>query len=365
MSKKNKFIAASVAGKAGKRAIKHAVKGINSFKKASQGLSSLNTMRGGVKGFKGFVAEEMEAAEASALGRSTTVLNNNGIADLVHTKTNGSIALKQMKVGYKPGQIDFARYKNQTVIVDKGNPNIAMLKSEGAKFGVKVVEGHVSDSEAKYLADAMQMETKITGSKNAVIAPKLYQGMKTISAAHSAGISAAKGGAVFGGGFSLGKNTVQVLRGDKSVGEAAGDVVVDTAIAGATGYGAGVAGSLIGSTATGAAAIEAVSAVGATVAGAPVVSSVISAGTAATALVGGAGTAVATGAAGLATSAVSAAATAASSAAAGTIGAGLVSSVGAGAVAATTAVGAAAVAAAPFVAVGAVVGGICCFFFSD
>ena len=46
------------------------------------------------------------------------------------------------------------------------------------------------------------------------------------------------------GGFqsavSLGRNAIEVARGNKTVGEAAGDVVIDTAKAGAVGYGASV-----------------------------------------------------------------------------------------------------------------------------
>lgn len=313
MSKRAKdSISRIMVSKTNKRAIVRAAKSINSFDRAYRGLSSLNTMRGGTKGFKGFVAEEMEAASASSLGRSTKVLNDNGIADLVHVKADGSTAMKQMKVGYKPGQINFAKYKGQTIVVDKGNPNAAVLKKQGAKFGVKVVEGHVSGEEAEVLADAMQLETKLTGSKNAVLTPKLYQGMKTVSAAHGAGMSAARSGAAFGGGFSLGSNIVQVAKGNKFIGEAAGEVVVDTAIAGATGYGMGVAGSLIGSTTIGAAAIETAGAAGTLIAGAPVVGTVVGAGTAAATVIGGAG--------------------------------------------------AAAVAAAPFVAVGAVIGGLFSLF---
>ena len=70
--------------------------------KMSEGLANLNTMRGGEKGFKGFVAEEMQAAEATTSGKNTIVVNNNGPADLIYTGENGHKYLQQMKVGYKP-----------------------------------------------------------------------------------------------------------------------------------------------------------------------------------------------------------------------------------------------------------------------
>ena len=116
--------------------IKRAAKGINAYEQASENLSQLNTMRGGEKGFKGFVAENMEAAESSAHGHNTTVLNDNGIADLKHAKINGVDDFKQMKIGYKPGQIDFSKYKGQTVVIDKGNPYFKQLKAEAANFNL-------------------------------------------------------------------------------------------------------------------------------------------------------------------------------------------------------------------------------------
>lgn len=323
---------AIMAAQKSSRQIHRASNSIKAYAEAGDGLSGLNTMRGGTKGFKGFVMEEMEAAESSACGRATQVLGDNGLADLRHVKVDGRVALKQMKAGYRPGQIDFARYKGQTVVVDKGNPYFRQLKAEGAKAGVKVVEGHVTAGEAKFLSDAMQMETKLTGSKNAVIAPRLYQGAKTVTAAHKAGISSAKAGAAGGAGFSLGSNLVQVAKGNKTVGEAAGDVVVDTVKAGATSYGIGAAASAIGSTTAGAAALGTLSTAATTVASAPVIGSVVSAGGAAATAIGGIG-----------------------SMAAAPVAAGLTALGATGAAAALTV-------AAPVAAVGVVLGGICSLF---
>lgn len=361
----NQFTEAAIAAQRNARSIRQAATGIRAYGRAGDGLSKLNTMRGGTKGFKGFVMEEMEAAEASARGRATHVLNNNGIADLRHVKANGTTALKQMKVGYKPGQIDFSRYKGQTIVVDKGNPHFRALKAEGAKAGVKVVEGHVTAREAKAFSDAMQWETKITGNKNAVITSTVYRGVKTAAAAHRAGLAAAKTGATGGMGFSFGSNAVDVLKGRKSVGEAAVDVAADTAKAGVVSYGVGAAGSAIGSTAAGAAALKTVGTVAATAAKAPVIGTAISAGSAATTAIAGAGTAAATAAAGAMTSAVGAAGAAATSLAAGTALSGAVAA-GAGlASAGAAALGGAMIAAAPVAVPLAVVGGICSLLFGD
>ena len=343
MAKKKYYEEAIVAVERNSRQVKGAARAINSYGKMGEGLSDLNTMRGGAKGFKGFVMEELEAAESSAVGRTTQVINNNGIADLKHIKTDGTEVLKQVKTGYKPGQIDFSRYKGQTVVVDKGNPFFKQLRNEGSKFGVKVVEGHVADAEAKALADWMQLEAKLTGNKNAVVTTNIYKGVKNIEAAHGVGMSAAKSGAIAGAGFSVGSNIVDVARGKKTVGEAACDVAVDTVTAGAVGYGAGVVGSAVASTAVGAAAIETAGVAAAAVSSAPVI-----------------GTAITTGAGAL--TAASGAVTAGATAVMGGVGS-AASLVGAGGLVATVAP--VAIAAAPFVAAGAVLGAIGSLFFDD
>ena len=80
MAKKNHVNEAAVAIQKNSSAIKRAAKGMQGYERMGEGLANLNTMRGGTKGFKGFVMEEMEAGRASALGRHTEVINNNGAA---------------------------------------------------------------------------------------------------------------------------------------------------------------------------------------------------------------------------------------------------------------------------------------------
>ncbi|TYZ22916.1 hypothetical protein [Selenomonas ruminis] len=67
-----------------------------------------------------------------------------------------------------------------------------------------------------------------------------------------------------------GRNIVDVAKGNKTVGEAAGDIAIDTVKAGAVGYGAGAVGSMVASTATGAAVLEAAAAAPAVIAAASV-----------------------------------------------------------------------------------------------
>lgn len=338
---------------------------MEAYEKLCSELSSLNTMRGGAKGFKGFVGESMEAARQTAAGRSTVVVNDNGPVDLVFVGKNGHKYNQQLKIGYRPGQIDFAKYQGQTVVVDKGNPYFKTLQAEGSKHGVKVIEGTVTEAEAKFWGDAMQLETKVTGNTHSYIVPKVQQTVNNLSAIHNAGVSAAKTGALYGAGFSAGRNIVDVARGKISAGEAAANVVCDTAISGGVSYVGGAAASAIGRTAAGRAVGAAIGSVGATVSSVPVVGTAVGAVSTATAAIGSAAAgAVATGvgAVGAVGSAVGSAAVAATAGTA--VGGAVAAGVGA-ATAAGAAIGAAAVAAAPVLAVGAVIGGIFSIFFDD
>lgn len=315
------------------------------------GLENLNTARGGQKGLFGFVGEEIQAADASINGKMTYVINNNGAADLVYVGKNGHKYYQQVKLGYENSfkqKINFAEYKGQTIVVDKGNPSFAKIKAEGAKHGVKVIEGNITKAEAQELAKYMQQETAITGAKNAFIVPK-------VAAAHKAGLSSAKAGALYGAGFSMGSNLVDVACGDKEIGEAAKDVAKDTAVSYAAGYALGAAGSAVASTSAGAAMISAVTS---TTVGAALASGATAAG----ATVAGAGAAATGAVVGSVAAAGSAVGSAAIAATAGTAIGGAVAGGVAATAAAGAAVGAAAVAAAPVVAVGAVLGLGCSVF---
>ena len=363
------------------------------YSKMAENLSNLNTMRGGEKGFKGFVFEEMHATNATVNGQTTLVINNNGIADFKIIAADGKVTYAQAKLGYGNGNIDFSAYEGQTIVIDKGN---TALIEKAKAANMKVVESDISAEEASRLAKNMQTETKITGSKNSHIVPKVDSAINIAKEAHNVGIKAAKTGAQVGGGFSLGSNVVEVISGDKSIEDAAGDVVIDTAISAGIGYATGVATTAIGSTAAGVAVTTAATtattaataAIGSTALGASALAAGTTAATTGAAVVGavgGVGTAAVTttlaagsaigaaataGTAAIGTAVTSTAvggAIAAGSAAAGTAIAGTAvggAAIAAGAaatgaaVAAGTAVAAAAVVAAPVVAVAATAGAL-------
>lgn len=302
---------------------------VKRFNEMGKNLSELNTGRGG-QNFKGFVFEELHAADATVNGRPTVVLNNNGPADIKITNPNGKTTTAQVKTGYKTRKAGFAENECKTVVVDKGNTK---LIKEAKQSGKRVIESNVTDAEAKQLAKAMKMETKITGSNKSVVVSNTSATIKAAKEIHKAGVNSASKGAVAGGAFSLGSNIVEVASGDKSFGEAAGDVVVDTAVSAAIGYGVGAAATVIGSTAAGTAVTTAVTATTAAI------TTTVGSTAAGAAVLGGAAAVGSTAAAGAAAISTGTAAVL-------------------GTAAASTAIGAAVVAAAPVVVAGAAIGAV-------
>jgi hypothetical protein len=354
------------------------------YDKLANNLSELNTMRGGVKGGKGFVFEHLHAADASINGQVIKVINDNGIADFMTIGPKGEIGYAQAKVGCNTCNVDFSKFKDQTIIIDKGN---TQLINRAKAAGAKVVESNVPAEEAHRLSKLMQLESKITGNTNSVIVPKINSAINVAKEAHNVGLNTAKSGAQFGGGFSLGSNIVEVISGDKEFGAAATDIVKDTAISAGVGYATGTVATIVGNTAAGAAITSVAGTATAAVTSTAVGGAVVTAGTAAAGAIGGLGTAAVTStlAAGTAVGSTVAAAgatigtaiagtsvggaaiaagTAAGTALAGTAVGGAAIAAGTAAtgaaIAAGTAVAAAAVAAAPVVAVGAAIGGIFC-----
>jgi hypothetical protein len=323
-----------------KKAITTSINNSKLYSESGKKLSKLNSMRGGIKGQKGFVFEELHATKATISGQPTIVINNNGIADFAIQQSNGSIKYGQAKIGYTNQTIDFSPYKDQVIIIDKGNN---YLIEQAKKQGQKYIESEVGIRDAEFLSKIRQMESKVTGNTGSPIICKSHAVANVVKESHKAGVKAGKAAAAAGLGFSVGSNLVDVVTGDKNIGEAGKEVAKDTAIAAGVGYAATATVSAIGSTAAGAATITAISgavgtataAVTSTAAGA----AVLGASTAAVGAIGAVGTAAAT----TAVSAVASAGVAVGGAAIGTAIAG-------------SAIAGVAIAAAPVVAVAAVAG---------
>ena len=255
--------------------------------KLAERLSKYNTMRGGVKGYGGFIFEELHAADVASKGANITVLNDNGIADFIVKDANGKEILVQAKAGYKPNTIDWNKYKGQTIVVDKGN---SALANEAKRAGLKVQESNIFKKEADLVARTQQLESKLTGRVTAPITG-------TMASAHYAGLASAKLAARIGVSMKIGENIYDIISGEKSFEEAAGNIVKDSVvlvggayIGGAaltiTGTALGMTATAIAGTSIGAATIgtvgAATAAIGGTAVGGMIISGVgtVAAGTA-------------------------------------------------------------------------------------
>ncbi len=102
-------------------------------------LSSLNAARGGGQGLKGFIMESLEANAQRQAGHRAIVIDNNGIADLI-IDNGGKSQTVQIKCGYTPGQIDFAKYKDAGVdrfMLNRDHPQFDKLAAEAKKIRLR------------------------------------------------------------------------------------------------------------------------------------------------------------------------------------------------------------------------------------
>ena len=348
----NSLITGTIGAMFSKEAIITGIKNAGLYDKLATSLGQLHPGRGGPNGFPGFVFEQLHATSATINGQVTTVINNNGLSDFAIIGPDGKEILAQGKCGCNTISIDFSKYKGQTIVVDKGNE---LLIQRAKNAGLNVIESDVSAEEAGRLAKLMRLESKITGKPNSVAVPKIQAAMNVAKEAHNVGVQTAKTGAQFGGGFSMGSNLVEVISGDKEIGDAAVDVAKDTAVSAVVGYGVGAATTIAGNTAVGGAIASTAGSAATAVASTTVGGAVIAAGTTAAGAIGSLGTAAvtttlaagsATGGAIVAAGAATGAAISSGVAAVGTAGAAIGSavagtSVGGAAIAAGTAAGSA------------------------
>ena len=223
-------------------------KAVEINEKLEQGLASLNVSRGGANGLKGFICEQLEASARDGKIRHVYVIDDNGLADLVIEK-GGKKKYVQVKCGYKPGQVDWSKYKDMDVVyINRDNPRFAEMKADALKGGVKKVEATVSTAkECDELGTLMKIEAKITGNPKAVFVPHAYTRAEAIKLIHLRGVVAAKACAKVGGAVAIGTNFVDVITGEKTISEAVEATACSTAESALIGY----AGNAILSTAVG------------------------------------------------------------------------------------------------------------------
>lgn len=239
--------------------------------------------------------------------------------------------------------------------------NVQFWQEMSERLQAEVIEGTITETEAnKWLVESMQLETKITGGKNAVLVPNAQRTMNNLFAIHDAGKQAGWSNALYDARSSIGNNIVNVMRGNISASEAAGNVARDTAISYGTGYVNGAVNSAISRTAAGKAISSAVSSATTAFEGTAIGGAI----TSSTAAVSGLATTATTGAVGAIGAAGSAVGSALTAATAGTAIGGAVASGVATAAVAGTAVAAVAVAAAPVAVATAAVGAVGSFISS-
>ena len=212
-------------------------------------LSSLNVARGGAHGLKGFIMESLEANAQNQAGHRAIVIDDNGIADLIIGSGKNAKTV-QIKCGYTPGQIDFAKYEEagiDRIMLNKDHPQFDRIAVEAKEYGFKLEPTHHTAAEAQMIADGMQLEYKITGNPKSFFVPHAYTNQQAFDLIAQRGVAGAQAAAKFGGAMAVGVGIAQVLVGKKTPEEAVKDAFYDRADAAF--YGA--AGEMVMSTALG------------------------------------------------------------------------------------------------------------------
>lgn len=253
-------------------------KNIQRLSELQEGLSSLNAARGGPHGLKGFIMEALEANAQNQSGHRAVVIDDNGVADLMIGRGKGAKSI-QIKCGYSPGQIDFAKYKEagiDRIMLNRDHPQFEKIAEEARKHGFKLEPTQHTAAECQMIADGMKLEYKITGNPKSFFVPHAYTTQQAFNLIAQRGVAAAQAAAKFGGALAVGVGVAEVLSGQKTKEEAAKDAF--NATADAAFYGA--AGNMVMSTALGPIVTTAVASVADGIASTAVGAKIVVAGTA-------------------------------------------------------------------------------------
>lgn len=248
-------------------------------------METLNMNRGG-SNTSGFVFENLHVADknqSNLMSGSQDVLHvidDNGIADFSVTDAAGNVSYQQAKMGYHGSnkyQITKEKYGDQTLVIDKGNKDLAEY---GRRVGLNVEESGISKETADNLTAVMKTEGELRSSiglsNTAPVTANLYAAAEQLKYAHGAGVKAAKGGAAFAAGVSFGKNMYEFMEGNKDLQEVVLETGKDAVVAAGTSYAAGgisyLASGALANTALGGIAAQAAGVVASTEIGATIIS---------------------------------------------------------------------------------------------
>ena len=221
------------------------------LKNTENQLNALNMSRGG-KNTSGFVFEALDSADTTVKGISSgeirLMVNDNGVADFMTIRSDGTTTLQQAKMGYEnnPYQIHVDKYKEQTFVINKGNDKV---KTYLERKGAIVEESSITKSQADLTTNIMKSEAKanqiLTGNNTAPITSKLVGMANQMQAAHQFGLSAAKCTAAFTAGFGFGYNMYEYIEGNEELKDLLLNTAKDTVLSVGTTYASTTGGYLI------------------------------------------------------------------------------------------------------------------------
>lgn len=261
------------------------------FRFLKEELLKINTKRGGgVDGLKGYYAEVVNATEDNirridlGIAARQIVIDNNGKADAIIRYSNGQSGRKiQYKNGYSFSKhkefLSSGKYDGMIYAVNIDNPiflnssQIEELNKIAKEHNIKFVKATVSDSEMKILAAVASFEgnvrSKVGLDNKPYVTIEIYTNAKEAkyqikklmdkrvafndyvatqtskflndnwAQINKSGMSQALSSAQFAAAFSVARNALYILKGDKDINEASKSVLKDTTSAAVLGYATG------------------------------------------------------------------------------------------------------------------------------
>lgn len=258
------------------------------FRNLKHEMSQVDINRGSdANKLKGFYAEAANATADnirridSGIAARQVVIDNNGNADTIIKYANGQYGREiQYKNGYTYSKhkefLTSGKYDNMIYAVNQDNSifsnekQMEELKKIAKEHNIKLVPAMITDSEMKILASVAKFEGNLKGKigfdDKPTLTLELYANSKELSyhynellkkknsfnnyianqtsaflteglvGINSAGISQALNAAQFAAALSVAKNTLNIVKGDEDISEAAREVLKDTSKAAIMGY---------------------------------------------------------------------------------------------------------------------------------
>ncbi len=176
-------------------------------------------------GLKKFIREQIDAVENDGQIRHVKVLDENGLADLVIEKVAGK-EFAQIRCEYRRGQEIWNNFVDTAEIIylREDSPKFEEMKAEALKFGVQEIKSTICTSaQCEQLAALMHIEEKVSGVAKAVFFPHEYTKEQAIKLIELRGVIPALSCAKIGGAVAIASNVIDVMTGEKTVAEAAGN----------------------------------------------------------------------------------------------------------------------------------------------